>query len=65
MAARDRWIEADEVQRNVLQERFNCARDTVNKALLFQRHGPKSRSIRTFAVNFLGCLIRDNINRYL
>lgn len=60
-----KWIVADEVQRDVLQKQFNCARDTINKALLFRRNGPLSRAIRTYAVNFLGCLIYDNLERYL
>lgn len=61
----DRWIAADSVQRDVLQEHFSCSRETVNKALLFKRGGTKSRAIRTYAVNFLGCLIKDNVDRYL
>lgn len=61
----DRWIAADTVQRTALEEKFNCSRETVNKALLFRRDGPKSRAIRTYAVNFLGCLIKDNLDRYL
>lgn len=60
-----KWIVADEVQRQVLVEHFGCAYDTVNKALLFRRNGPISRAVRTYAVNFLGCLICDNLERYL
>lgn len=61
----DRWIAADTVQRDILQEKFNCSRETVNKALIFKRDGSKSRAIRTYAVNFLGCMIKDKIDRYL
>ena len=60
-----KWIDADEVQRDFLQKHFNCAKDTVNKALSFKRNGPISRAVRTYAVNFLGCLIFDCSNRYL
>lgn len=65
MAESAKWIDADEVQREFLQNHFNCARDTVNKALLFKRNGPISRAVRTYAVNFLGCLIYDVSSRYL
>lgn len=61
----DRWIAADSVQRDVLQEKFSCSRETVNKALLFQRHGSKARAIRTYAINYLGCLLKDNLDKYL
>lgn len=61
----DRYIAADTIQRESLEEKFNCSRETVNKALLFKRDGPKSRAIRTYAVNFLGCLIKDNLDKYL
>lgn len=61
----DRYIAADTIQREALEVRFNCSRETVNKALLFRRDGPKSRAIRTYAVNFLGCLIKDNLDKYL
>lgn len=65
MKERVKWIAADEVQRDILQEHFKCARDTINKALLFRRNGPLSRAVRTYAVNFLGCLIYDDLGRYL
>lgn len=61
----DRYIAADTVQRETLEEKFNCSRETVNKALLFRRDGPKSRAIRNYAVNYLGCLIKDNLDKYL
>ena len=60
-----KWIDADEVQRAVLREKCNCSADTVNKALAFKRNGPVARAVRTYAVNFLGCLIYDVSSRYL
>lgn len=61
----DRYIAADTIQRETLEGKFNCSRETVNKALLFKRDGPKSRAIRTYAVNYLGCLIKDTLDKYL
>lgn len=58
-------IIADEVTKEVLCEKFSCTKDTVNKALSFRRDGSKSRSIRTYAVNFLGCYLEDNVSKYL
>ena len=61
----DYHIRADMVQRQALCEKFNCCPDTVTKALSYKRNGTKSRAIRTYAVNFLGCILEDDLKKYL
>lgn len=59
------YIEADEVQRGHLKTHFNVAASTVLRALNYQNNSTLARSIRTYAVNFLGCRLNDNLSLYL
>ena len=61
----DRKIIVGDEEKSILMSHYNCSKDTVNKALNFKRHGSKSRAIRNYAVNFLGGLIKDDIDKYL
>lgn len=59
------YISADEVQTEHLTTHFNCSKKTVSRALNFEVHSLLARSIRTYAVNFLGCKLTDNLSQFL
>ena len=59
------YISADEVQTEHLTMHFNCSKKTVLRALNFEAHSLLARSIRAYAVNFLGCKLTDNLNQFL
>ena len=60
-----RYISADEVQIEHLVAHYNCSKATVSRALSFKQNSMLARSIRTYAVNFLGCKLTDNLNLFL
>lgn len=59
------YIKADEVQLKHLMAHFNCSQPTCSRALNFKSGSLMARSIRTYAVNFLGCQLTDNLNKFL
>lgn len=61
----NRYIESDEVRSEHLRAHFNCSQPTVSAALHFKRNSMLARSIRVYAVNFLGCRIVDNLNLFI
>lgn len=59
------FIKADEVQKKHLVDHYHCSVRTIERALYFKSYSLMARSIRTYAVNFLGCQLTDNLNKFL